>query len=123
MTLAEIRRTFPKMFYPNQTWFDGEAFMDIDAQEITRPNTLMRINPDTMGQAYAEKVLQHAATWAALYVDTCNDPLWQNFLWTKDLDRFGQRVYVGGVDQGNVHGFQIHRHLRIDNKWAVPEWG
>ena len=47
-----------------------------------------------------------------------DDAIWHRYLWTRDYDAQGQRVYVGGTDNG--HGLEIHRHLHLDERFAVP---
>ena len=123
-TLAEIRSANPGLFYPGE-WFIGQAFMDIEPDTtVTRPPAIVRgIQPDMLKNSFAGDILKHAATLARLYVQEPGDKLWESFLWTKDFDEFGQRVYVGGVSQGTPKGFQIHRHLNITNLWGVPSWG
>jgi hypothetical protein len=55
-----------------------------------------------------------------LYLRYPDAECWQGYLWTCDVDRFGQRVYVGGLAQGD--GFQIHRHLHLNEQWGIPVW-
>lgn len=49
--------------------------------------------------------------------------LWENiFIWCKDLDQSGDRIYVGKYSNDfNNNGFSIHRHLKIKNFHGVVD--
>ena len=49
--------------------------------------------------------------------------LWENiFIWCKDLDQSGDRIYVGKYsNEFNNNGFSIHRHLKIKNFHGVVD--
>lgn len=111
MTLREILAAYPSLFY-RQTWYADEPFLDAPAVGRIRPDFL--VMPDDMGATV------RAADLAALYVTSPHDSRWRWFLWTHDRDRYGQRVYVGGVGQYGIETFQIHRHLTIDERWGWP---
>lgn len=117
MKLRDIIAAHPAMFYP-QTWHEGEAFMDAcptpgivgqPARSVPTPC------PDFMSWPF-----HTAATLVQLYVQEPGNPVWLDYLWTRDTDKHGQRVYVGGVRNGQ--GFEIHRHLHITERWGVPLW-
>lgn len=113
MTLAELRAAHPTLFY-EQSWFTGEAFMDREPS-----GDWERFMPvDTDGP----RPPVTAADMAALYVEHPHETIWRRFLWTDDADRWGNRVYVGGVGEYGIEMFQIHRHL-TPRAWfvAVPE--
>lgn len=113
MTLREIRAAHPNLFYP-QTWMDGEAFMDEPPSGHLTPGFVAhpyRLNP-------YPRLAVLAVDLAALYVRTPDDPRWRRFLWTDDKDQHGNQVYVAGLGQNGCEGFQIHRHLVPDHRWA-----
>ena len=112
MTLRELRDTRPELFYP-QSWFDGEAFLERDVTSVPMPDLVL---PTT--DARNAPILMSAATLAGLYAKDRSDPIWGHYLWTADLDQYGQRVYVGD----NGRGLEIHRHLHLTDRWGVPLW-
>lgn len=103
MTLAEIRATFPDLFY-EQNWFDGQAFMHIEPRPMSAWFWASEVPID--GQRPIR-----AVDLAALYVRDPERTVWRNFYWTDDIDHLGNRVYVSGVGKDDCPGFQIHRHL------------
>lgn len=105
MTLAQIRRAYPHLFYADQHWYEGEAFMDLEPRG-TLPDCFK--STDLL---YSDRQMVGAADFAAAYVRSPMDARWALFYWTDDLDRFGSRVYVGGVGQYGIPHFQIHRAL------------
>ena len=114
MTLAELRKQRPTMFYP-QDWFDGEAFMD---QE---PGLTLSM-PTSVG-AESNGLIVSAIDLAVLFLKSSSMPIWRGFLWTTDCDDLGQRIYVGGIGQAKKSGFQIHRHLEVNTEqWGWPIW-
>ena len=114
MTLRELRAKYPTHFYP-QMWFDGEGFMDHPGGhgELPMPSS---IGPEP------GMIVPYAVDLARLYLKTPGDPIWARFLWTRDEDDVGQRIYVGGIGQARLPGFQIHRHLKLDDKWGFAQW-
>lgn len=112
MTLREMRAKYPDAFYPNQDWFNGEAFMDVEARPwIGWPD---RVDPFTLEPW--EDSDYTAADLAALWLEDTTRRIWIRYLWTADLDILGQRIYVGQ----NGRGFEIHRHLHLTDRWGVP---
>lgn len=115
MTLRELLETYPDRFYP-QTWYVDEPFMDVDAPSAVRlPGFLETPSPN--GQE-----LPRATMLAQLYLLYPHEDIWTHYLWCKDTDRMGQRVYVGGVSPLNGHRFEIHRHLHLTSRWGVATW-
>ena len=115
MTLRELRTYHPHLF-AEQTWYLGEAFMDWDAGNPVRlPTFTPCATPN--GQE-----LPRAAMLAKLFVTYPNARVWGQYLWCADTDRFGQRVYVGGVSEANGRKFEIHRHLAITERWGCATW-
>jgi hypothetical protein len=64
--------------------------------------------------------LPSAAALATIYAQHPSCPHFAGWLWTRDTDRQGQRVYVGGTRFGK--GFQVHRHLHLTDDWGVALW-
>ena len=95
-TLRRIRESeYAPLFY-RQTWWLNEPF----ANELRPGRT--------------------AAWMAERFVADPTNPKWRRFIWTDDIDSHGNRVYVGGVGEFGCDGFQIHRLLEPDERWA--EW-
>lgn len=105
MTLADMIAERPDLFYlNNRGWFDGESFMDIHAVPMSSWFWASEVPID--GQHPVR-----AADLAALYLEDPGRQVWRHFLWTDDMDQYGNRVYVGGVGRLGIDRFQIHRHL------------
>jgi hypothetical protein len=121
MTLRELRASYPDLFHPNQDWFDGEPFMDQPPPpaptEIPVLTGYDGIPPEIISYQLETETVP-AVVLASLYVQEPDHPIWMRYLWTSDLDRLGQRVYVGE----NGKGLEIHRHLHITDRWGVPTW-
>lgn len=111
VTLAQIIGNHPDLFY-RQQWFLGEAFMYVDAEQVSHMPQFWPAEPNSV------KKLPSAATLALLYVKHPNDPLWNNYLWTSDKDHRGQRVYMGC----NGQGMEIHRHIHLTERFGVAVW-
>ena len=121
MTLRELIKNNPGSFYP-QTWYWDEAFMDAE-YPTTWPDRLP-VGVSNVGIP-PHLIMWHQEAWtpaivlARKYIDNPTDPIWRKYyLWTNNADHLGQRVYVG--DNGS--GLEIHRHLHLTDKWAVPVW-
>lgn len=112
MTLAEIRAAHPDLFY-RQDWFDGQSFMDAEPSEYWRdhPFDLTEVEYDRLHPIRAVDV-------AAAYMLRPTASMWKRFIWTDDVDRWGNRIYVAGVGQYGCDGFQIHRHLQPSAYWV-----
>ena len=113
MNLRELRARNSGRFHPNQDWFNGEAFMEAEA---TCPEMFTEVT--TSFRPTKPSILPKAVDLAWLYLHHSHDPIWSRYLWTADVDRYGQRVYVGD----NGKGLEIHRHLHITERWACPVW-
>lgn len=112
MTLAEIRTTFPDLFYSHghpDEWFKDEPFMQSEPRAISPWFEATTVPPGSHVRA---------ADLAALYVKNPEGSVWRRFLWTEDVDRYGNRVYVGGVGQYGIDAFQIHRKLEPEAYWV-----
>ncbi len=118
MNLYLLRQINADDFY-KQDWYMDEPFMKREPErELPIPEGFERLNPNRFH--VLSQRLPSAIEYAHLYVKHLELEIWEKFLWTRDTDRLGQRIYVGGVNQGKTKGFQIHRHLHIDEKWGVP---
>lgn len=111
MTLAEIRATYPDLFYA-QEWFKAEPFMDTVAVQLP---PLLAWSYD-----YEPRLPVTAADLASAYVRDPMASIWRLFLWTDDHDSHGNRVYVGGVGVYGIQSFQIHRHLTPTCYYVKP---
>lgn len=110
-TLREIRAAHADLFHPNQDWFDGEAFMDVEATPSSNTPRFLPFAPDCQR-------LPSAATLALAYVGDPTAAVWRNYIWTRDKDHLGQRVYVGD----NGKGLEIHRHIHLTARFGVAIW-
>ena len=119
MTLRELRRAYPELFY-DQTWFEGEPFLDttapLDAPTAPPSNVLTGVDPNHWA------FLPLAVTLAQQFVRHPGSLIWTRYLWCADTDRYGQRIYVGGATGANGGKFEIHRHLAINERWGVATW-
>lgn len=103
MTLAQLVKAYPSLFYV-QSWYLEEPFIH------KAPVAL----PEVAAWSYdAEPHLPVSASdLAAAYVRDPMRTIWRHFLWTDDVDRWGQRVYVAGVGVYGINSFQVHRMLQ-----------
>lgn len=118
MTLREIIAANLDMFYA-QSWYAGEAFMDAESTGPVIPKGVAPYR-DIGAHTLAGCELPTAAALAAGYLLTPSGSVWRDYLWTADTDGAGQRVYVGGTANG--HGFEVHRHLHLTERWGIPLW-
>lgn len=117
VTIREYRKRYRSLFYRNQTWFDGESFIDRETtfQTFTAPkNVLPYSTPPDLDAVD----LPYAVDLIACYVMHPTSPVWLSYLWTADVDRHGQRIYIG-VNDGRM---EIHRHIRITERFGVAAW-
>jgi hypothetical protein len=117
-TLREIIASHPDLFHPNQTWYQGEAFLNRKAQPIETPAFSQWSFPYLFPQQQSQRVSAASLAWA--YVRDPNAEIWDKYIWCDDLDSQAQRVYVGG--KSNTGKLEIHRHLSIDSRWGLPQW-
>jgi hypothetical protein len=118
MTLREIIASHPELFHPNQTWYQGEAFMEREAKPIETPAFSQWSFPYLFPQQQSQRVSAASLAWA--YVRDPNAEVWSKYLWTDDQDSQAQRVYVGG--KSNTGKFEIHRHISISSRFGLPTW-
>jgi len=117
MTLRELRAAHPSLFYA-QDWFSDEPFMDVAVPEIGRDRRAPTGAERFTGRHRGSE-MPRAATFAQLYVADPKNPIWtKHYFWCADVDRLGQRVFVGS----NGCGLEIHRHIAITDRFGVAVW-
>lgn len=117
MTIVEMLDRYPRLFY-SQQWFRGEAFTRILPSEIPAfpPSSLVFSGKEPPKNAR----LYHAVDLLNAYLKAPSDLIWDSYLWTKDVDATGQRVYIGG--KSNTGVIEIHRHIHLTERHGVPSW-
>ena len=115
MNLHLLRRARHDLFY-EQSWFLQQPFMQREPVNTLQPDVDFRSL--AVGRFDDEP---SAIEYALLYVDNPDLTIWRKFLWTRDKDTKGQRIYVGGVT--DTTGFQIHRHLHLTDQWGIGIFG
>lgn len=112
MTLRDLLREYPAMFYP-QTWYADEPWLDtvIDTTQ-PMPTTWVHTGAVTKDPV---TYLPTAGQFAWHYVQDPTHIIWQMYLWCAECDAQRQRVYVGT----NGHGFEIHRHLHLTSRFGI----
>jgi hypothetical protein len=117
-SIIEMRDAHPTMFCP-QDWYLNEAFAHLKLPPIIGlPTHLIRC-PHEVPLASADE-LTDAVLLVGLYLAYPTEPIFRGYLWCADTDAEGQRVYVGGAANGR--GLEVHRHLRLTERWSVPVW-
>lgn len=118
MTLLELRAAHPALFY-RQEWYDVEPFVNVPAEPMTANFRLTEVRDQFQLLAGSATIkLVRAVDLAALYVTVPDDSRWRRFIWTDDIDRWGNRVYVGGVGMYGIPVFQVHRKLEPAAWWV-----
>ncbi len=117
MSLIELMAKHPALFY-RQAWYADESFMRVLPNEryVRSPSHIVGIGK----VPGSSRGLPLAVDLVAAYVRDPLNPIWDGYLWARDVDALGQRVYVGGLAFGK--GLQIHRHLHITDNWGCPRW-
>ena len=118
VTIRRLRTLYPDLFYA-QTWYLREPFLDTPLP-TDHPTTMPT---GTRGHAEVPTVrdaLPLAVTLINLYVKHPEHACWQDYAWCADVDRHGQRVYIGGTANGG--GLELHRHLHITHRWRRVVW-
>jgi len=123
MTLRDLIRNRPDMFYPQQ-WYADEPFLDRD--EPPEYACVERPPNGTHSPGFEPShIIWHttpappAVTLARLYIRQPDHPIWKRKLWADDKDHLDQRVFVSTE---NKKGLEIHRHLHLTEEWGVPTW-
>jgi hypothetical protein len=121
MTLGAYIEQHMALFYP-QTWYRRQGFM---CDLLGRLSPQYRLNqvPKLLGQfdPHAQNFtpsVTEALVLAVEYRRQTGNHLWPyNFVWCRDLDDRGDRLYVGGSLMDDTPGIQIHRHLTPRNNF------
>lgn len=120
MTLLELRAAHPSLFYLDQHWYETEAFANVPAVEMGSHWSLSEVRPSFPLLSNTDVRMIHAVDLAALYVEQPTDSRWRRFIWTDDVDQWGNLVYVGGVGEYGIETFQVHRYLKPAAYWLAP---
>lgn len=123
LNLLDLRSLYPHRFYSTQTWMLNESFMRVIPVERMHatPKKLVRTGEiPTPEQAMR---LPFAVDLAHAFIAKPDDPIWESYLWCRDTDAEGHRIYLGGSNNsgdGALRRLEIHRHLTITERWGVP---
>jgi len=118
ITLRAMLAHSPALFYP-QTWYAKETFLDTPDDAVATPKGIQCVG---LIPTPGLDTLPTAAQLVAAYLTNPTASVWRWFHWTRDVDQHGNAVYVGGIGHDDTPGFQIHRHLRITNRWGQSKW-
>jgi hypothetical protein len=108
-------------FY-NQDWYINEPFANFSLKKEQWFCIRKELKPESRGKIYGEidnlpLALICAYTFFAAY-HIKSEYLWKNdFVWCKDTDSNGDRIYVGRYfDPASIakNGFSVHRYLSIN---------
>jgi len=111
-------------FY-NQDWYLKESFMDdtfLNAQWFLIKKEVFDDSRSVMPENLLERKFNFppailcAYTFYAYYFARKKFLWWHDFVWCRDVDHNGDRIYVGkyhDIDGVNKNGFSIHRHLAL----------
>ena len=108
----------------NQDWYMKEDFMDLALDEkwylikkevFEESRAVMPADLTCQGLNFPPAILCGYTFFAYYYAR--NEYLWlHDFVWCRDTDHNGDRIYVGkyhDIDGVNKNGFSIHRHLAL----------
>ena len=121
LTIAAFRAKHIHLFLRNQDWFVNERFMDarVPTGDLSAPVEVVGAGVTPGRTHFAAGVpLPSLAELVGQYVQHPTALVWKRYLWTSDVDRHGQRVYIGD----NGYGLEIHRHLTITPRWGCPSY-
>ena len=120
VTLKDLLQEHPTAF-ASQSWYLGEPFLE--RRLGRRLEGLPQICPGfDMPEPHK---CPTAVELADLYLREPQRDLWKSFLWCKDSDQWGQRIFVGGLGMSrgfDGKGFQIHRYVVPTPDWVVAVW-
>lgn len=116
MNLREAIAHTPRLFY-HQDWYAGEAFLEAEVPLLA---AVPKLTKPGYTPAPGNPNLPSVAELVAAYLAAPSSPVWAFFLWTKDVDQHGNALYIGGIGHDQKPGLQIHRHLRITDRWRMP---
>jgi hypothetical protein len=120
ITLRYLRLKYPERFH-RQDWYMGEKFMDTSLPLDFQPMEPWKLRFES-ASVFSVSMLPMAVALAYSFIHYPDSLLWSHYLWCREKDQFGQRIYVGGVCLQNDFKFEIHRHLEITSKWGVIVW-
>ncbi len=138
LTIKSLRDRFginPDISEPcfyNQDWYLNERFIERNLENkwyLVRKNVFDESrgkNPDNMEKHYSlpTAIICAFAFFTNNFVNK-GELLWEHdFIWCKDIDCNGDRIYVGkyhDIKEINKNGFSIHRHLSIRNNYGSIE--
>ena len=109
----------PDLFCMSQDWYLHEPFAALDLTPLTVMPSVVVPCASEVCQSVVDD-LTDAVLLVGLYVANPDARIWYDFLWCGDVDRHGQRIYIGGTRDGR--GLQIHRHLHLTHRWSIPLW-
>lgn len=121
MNLTQIVASNPGLFYA-QEWWKGQEFATADSEfRLSMP---LGVSSAPFSDPNLTPPQPTAAALAMLFKTHPKDEIWRRFIWTKDFDAHGNRVYVGGVGFAGINKFQIHRALDYSGPlWGLAVWG
>lgn len=125
ITIRALLQSHAPFFYA-QTWYyvdPAERFLDEplpDDAPRESPTRLVRLG-ERPSTSFALG-LPLAVTLVAAYLRHPFDPIWSRYLWCRDTDAKGQRIYVGGVSSLNGRKLELHRHLHLTAQFGAPTW-
>lgn len=122
ITIRLLRARYPDFFLPGQVWFEAEDFLDTPLPEDRPFGVPGRVTHVGVAPPKFAPLLPLAVTLVDTYLRHPFAPIWGRYLWCRDLDAKGQRIYVGGVTDANGRKFEIHRHLHLTAQWGTPVW-
>lgn len=111
-------------FY-NQDWYLKESFMDdtfLNAQWFLIKKEVFDDSRSVLPENLLERKFNFppailcAYTFYAYFFARKKFLWWHDFVWCRDVDHNGDRIYVGkyhDIDGVNKNGFSIHRHLAL----------
>ncbi len=124
ITINNMRKSaaLSHLFYP-QDWYWGERFADMQLPKGEHTFYIGDAMP--MQEPYAYDVpFAVACVWA--YVQEMirfQRMLWHDtYVWCRDIDYYGDQVYVGGAALGRTKGIQIHRHIKLKPHHTTMEY-
>ena len=115
MTLRDLIARHRELFY-EQVWYMCEPFLDAIAEDAPAPAPTMVTCSGIVPKRASG--LPRAVDMAQSYVRDPHNAVWLFYLWCRDTDHLGQRLYMG-VNDGKM---EIHRHLAITKRWGVAAW-
>lgn len=116
-SIMQLRDAYPRMFCP-QDWYADEPFAHLALTPLIGLPTHLRRT--TLEGIKCPEYLTDAVLLVDLYLRYPSDAIFHRYLVCGDTDRKGQRVLVGGTENGR--GIEIHRVLTFDNMLSVPVW-